>query len=299
MEKFKSNEFWSDINKNIVNEGQLDELVENFRSSSVNYKISMFNPEINGVRFLKTLLYNLASSLSDNEVEKIKKVKNRNFGQPFCIQYNDEDIDLDYLQAVYEISFLDNSINLNDKKILEIGAGYGRTAHTILSNFDIKSYTIIDLKDTMAISQRYLKKVLPSDKFAKINFVSVDILDGYEIGVHDLAINIDSFAEMHEAVVYNYLSLIDKSVQYFYTKNPVGKYLDKSLDNHTQGKKIIEQALQNGILKSILNIDSNLDINKHSLNFVKEYKPSEQWEVKSESWAKPFSHYWQALYSKN
>ncbi len=299
MEKYNSNKFWENINKDIVNENKLENLLENFRSSSVNYKISIFNPETNGVRYLKTLMYNLASALTNDEFEKIKRIKNRNFGQPFSIQYNGEEIDLDYIQSVDEISFIEKSIDLNKKNILEIGAGYGRTVHTILSNYSVSSYTIIDLPDTMTISKKYLRKVLSKENFGKIIFIPVNELSNRILDKYDLAINIDSFAEMDEEVVFNYLALINQKVDNFYTKNPVGKYLDKTLDNHTQGSEIVEQALENGILKTILNIDSNIDVENNVPNFIDAYSPTKEWKTISDSWAKPFSHYWQVLYSKN
>jgi len=298
MKNYSSNEFWEEINLDIVNIENLTESLENFRSSPVNYKLSIFNPEKNGVRYLKTLLYNLTMSLTKEEFIKITNIKNRNFGNPFYILYENEKIDLDYLQAIYEISFLENNISLKDLDILEIGAGYGRTAHAILSNYDIKSYTIIDLEKTLQISRKYLQIVLPENLFQKIVFLSVENLVNYKFNFFDLVINIDSFAEMSEEVVFQYFDLINTHSKYFYTKNPVGKYLDKTLDNHSQGESVVNQALKNGILKEILDIDSNQDIKQHSYKFLDGYKPNKKWNILQNSWAPPFSYYWQVIYVK-
>ena len=41
--------------------------------------------------------------------------------------------------------------------VLEIGAGYGRTCHGLLSNLHINEYTIIDLENMLEHSKEYLK----------------------------------------------------------------------------------------------------------------------------------------------
>jgi len=168
----------------------------------------------------------------------------------------------------------------------------------MLSILNIKQYTIIDLQDTISSSTKYLANVLSKDQFKKVSFVSIDEIPMYKFIHYDLAINIDSFAEMDESVVLKYLQFINEKADYFYVKNPVGKYLDKSLDGHSQGNKIVKQALNNGILTNIVNIDDNKDINKNVPKFIKAYTPSKQWNHISNSWAKPFSYYWQALYKK-
>jgi len=293
-----ANEFWKDINNDIINESNFKDSFKDFKRNDINYKISIFNPEKNGVRYLKTLIYNLVYDMSDKQLDKLKKLENRNFGNPYTVKVRDVDIDLDYYQALDELSFIEESFDFKESHILEIGAGYGRTPHTILSNHDISSYTIIDLKDTLFISQNYLKEVLKLEQYNKITFLSVEEFELSQLTNFDLTINIDSFAEMDEKVVYEYFNIIDKYSKFFYTKNPVGKYLDKTLDNHSQGKKIIEQALKNGILKDILDIDCDIDIKKCSNKFVSAYLPNNNWKMLSESWAKPFSYYWQVIYKK-
>jgi putative sugar O-methyltransferase len=145
-----SSALWEHINNFYITVNNLEDL-KNFKQSIVNFKISLWNPHANGMRYLKTLIYNLCTFMSEDNWQRIKNTKNRNIGNPITINYNGEDIDLDYIQAVYELEFTQEnlSINLDGFRILEIGAGYDRTCHTILSNHNVESYYVVDLENCL------------------------------------------------------------------------------------------------------------------------------------------------------
>lgn len=232
----RASKLWQHINREQITKKRIKNL-NNFKSTKVNFKIALWDPKLNGVRYLKTLLYNLAASLSKESYKKLSNIKNRNIGNPFTITYNNQKICLDYLQAILELEFIEKHFKIKNSDILEIGAGYGRTCHAILANHKVKSYTIVDLENCLELAHSYLKRVLNKPVFSKINFIKVkkfNLLSGL---FFDLVINIDSFAEMDKETVKYYLQFIDKHSGFFYVKNPVGKYLDKSLDSHYQGKK--------------------------------------------------------------
>ena len=63
-------------------------------------------------------------------------------------------ITFDDCWSVEELFFLKDKIRKNFN-ILEIGPGYGRTAHAIINFFDIKSYFMIDLKLTLKLTKKY------------------------------------------------------------------------------------------------------------------------------------------------
>ncbi len=172
----------------------------------------------------------------------------------------------------------------------------GGHAHALLSNHDIKSYYIIDLDNCLGIARTYLNSVLSEDNFRKIKFIPVNKFDDEKILDVDLAINIDSFAEMDEGVVRAYLQYISKACRYFYVKNPVGKYLDPSLDNHSQGQEVVEMALSTGILRDVIDIDDSRSVEEQSSAFLSAYKPATGWEHISHSHAPPWSYYWHAIY---
>ncbi|MBL4580299.1 MAG: putative sugar O-methyltransferase [Flavobacteriales bacterium] len=292
------NKFWKEINEKQLSPENIEANFENFKSSSINHKLALFNPEVNGVRYLKTVNFLLASTLSSAEIRLLGNTKNRDLGNPLCIQYKGMSACLDYLQAAKEVDFIQREITLENSSIIEIGAGYGRTCHTLLSNFDIEQYCIIDLPNALQLSRRYLSEVLGAPSFKKITFISVAEFDASKLGTFDLAINIDSFAEMDKEVVHEYLAFIDKHCTAFYAKNPVGKYYDQSLDGHSQGNEVIELALKQGVLTDILDIDNQSEVNEASKKFLLAYKPSAHWTVKADSWAVPFSYIWQSLFAK-
>lgn len=277
----------------------------NFKSSDINYKIALWDPNHNGVRYLKTLLYNLAMNLSVESISKLSKIKNRNTGSPITVKCGQFEICIDYLQSLYELEFIDKTLqqerisniksNFKDNlSVLEIGAGYGRTCHTLLSNFSIEKYTIIEFKNYLLVKD-YLKSVLDKDQFKKVNFIKFPDMPNEKF---DLCINIDSFGEIDINEVKDFLKFIDKNCNYFYTKNMIGKYFDKKLDNHWRGESEVKQALKTGLMQKIIDIFDEKSIKKNKETFIKKYSPSKNWYCLSDSWAKPWSFYWQALYGK-
>lgn len=289
-----SSELWKHNIKNHVNIDS-DEKFNNFKRNSVNFKISLWNPSTNGMRYLKMLSYNMINSLTEDQKIIILNTKNRKIGNPISVNFDGE-VCLDYIQSALEVDYISS---IRPSTILEIGAGYGRTCHTILSNLNISEYTIVDLRECLEISRRYLFEVLDAHIFEKIVFVEAYDLDPLRSKSFDLALNIDSFAEMNSKSVENYLSLINKTCKFLYVKNPVGKYLEESLDNHFEGKDVVQKALSSGLLTDILDIHDKNEVKKSSNNFLKAYSPGEKWKIICDSWSPPISYYWQAIYKKD
>jgi len=295
--KIEQSKLWEHINQTQITKDKIQDL-KDFKSSDVNFRITLWDPKTNGLRYLKLLLYNVAASMPSEIFKKILKIKNRDIGNPITIKYNSEEICLDYLQAVFELDFIEQHIRIDGLSILEIGAGYGRTCHSIISNHKIKSYSIIDLENCLNLSCRYLKKVLNKSDFSKIKFVEVKDFHLLDNSFFDICINIDSFAEMEPNVVKYYLEYINQNCHYFYVKNPVGKYMDKSLDNHHQGQELVNIALNTGVLRDVIDIHDNQAIKKKAPKFIEAYQPGKKWECIANSWARPWSYFWQAIYKK-
>jgi putative sugar O-methyltransferase len=271
-----------------------------FGKSEFFYKIGTWDPNQNGVRYLKMLLFNLASTYSKDDFDILKNITNKNLINPYTIKMNDVEVDFDYIQTIDEINCM--SVYKNEyKKVLEIGAGYGRTCHALICNFpNIKEYIIFDLEKMLQISKKYLKEVLSNENFKKIKFIKVEKgLEQIDNLNFDLSIQIDAFNEMEGEDVKTYLEFVNKKCKYFYTKNPLGKYHDKSLDNHILGKNFINNALESGIVKSKIDIHDNLNMGEVVNIFLETYQPSTQWGLVSNSWSKPITFMWQALYKKN
>lgn len=75
---------WARISESQVNERTTADL-RGFRSSEVNYRISLVDVKTNGVRYLKTLLYNLASGLSEENWRRLRQVRGRELGAPVSV----------------------------------------------------------------------------------------------------------------------------------------------------------------------------------------------------------------------
>jgi putative sugar O-methyltransferase len=273
--------------------------ISNFKSSDINFKLALWDPRRNGVRYLKTLIYNLAAVLGEDNWDRMRNIRNRDVGNPICVRYDGELVCLDYLQAVFELEFISRHVSMAGAHVLEIGAGYGRTCHAFLSNHDIATYTVIDLENSLALASEYLRTVLSAEQFTKISFVSAaDAEKDISGGRFDLCINIDSFAEMTPETVTEYLALIDGHCGAFYVNNPVGKYLDKSLDGHWQGNELVESALSTGLLREIIDIHDNQAVREQVGKFTDAYRPGPRWDCVADAAAVPWSYYWQALYRR-
>lgn len=297
--KYGQSPQWAHINENNL---ALDEIpdLSRFKSSRVNYKLALWNPEVNGRRYLKTLIHNLGLQLSPENWERMLRIRNRQLGEPVAVTLKGESICLDYLQAVLELDFMARSVKMDGARILEIGAGYGRSCHAILSNHDVAEYHIIDLENCLRLSREYLRAVLTGEQFEKIRFLGIDeVEDLYGGEPFDLCVNIDSFAEMPADTVENYLSLIDGIATHLYTKNPVGKYLDPDLDGHYEGQAVVQQALASGLLREIIDVHDSAAVQAQSERFLEVYQPGDDWRLVADGWGTPWSYYWQALYAKS
>ncbi len=293
----RESKLWEYINRTHITEEKIQDLT-NFKSDSINHKLSIWNPRTNGVRYLKELIFYICTTLSSREWDKLTKIHKKETGGPYSIRYNNETVCLDYLQAVLEITIIEDDFDFQDASVIEIGAGYGRTCHAVLSNYDIDQYTIIELKNALEVAKRYLKIVLDKKRYKKITFVDVDHFDDTKSQQYDLCINIDSFSEMDEDTVRLYLKFINEQCGILFVKNPVGKYMDKSLDTHSEGNEVVKMALTTGLLRDIIDIHDNREVARQAQKFIRAYCPSIKWECVKHGWAKPWSFYWQAIYRK-
>lgn len=178
--------------------------------------------------------------------------------------------------------------------ILEIGAGYGRTCHTILSLFpNIQEYRIVDFQQMLELSSAYLESV-SAENYKKIKFISVDSLREEPV---DLVINIDSMQEMSPGAVRLYLDYINSNSLNFYCKNTVAKFCPSLCGwEESENSRI---ALESGLLRDRINIFSPQELDAAKNHFLEIFSPGNHWGIKSHSASLPWSHYYQALFSKN
>ncbi len=295
MDKYIENEMWAKITKEfgVVNQ----ELVDDFKNSAINNRISQYNFRTHGLFFYKTLLFYVAENTNRSDLELLNLIDNRHVGQPISIQYDKLELDMDYLQAIREYVFLKEELQVV-KSIIEIGAGYGRTCHTILSLCNnVKDYIIVDLPNVLSISQKYLFNVLKRDLFNKIKFIPNNLFEPSNIkAMPELAINIDSMQEMDSTVASNYLNCINENCSLFYSKNTVAKFYPELVGGAMSDA--VELALQAGLLTEKINIFTPKDLNAAQSKFLTVFNPGEKWQPVKHGKVLPWTHYYQAMYKK-
>jgi cyclopropane fatty-acyl-phospholipid synthase-like methyltransferase len=119
--------------------------------------------------------------------------------------------------------------------VLEIGAGYGRTAYVILSLHENCHCTIVDIEPALSISRWYLSQLFDPDR---LTFLSPEEIESVPRGSVDLAVSISTLSEMTAATRDDYLAFLDEVTvggriylkQWMSWHNPVDN-LDVSFDD--------------------------------------------------------------------
>lgn len=228
-----------------------------FRSiGGVNDRLASWSAKDRSTRYYKSLMYEFALYLNEifekqniyegSRIEDLlPKIHCQNLGSPPTIRFEGFDVSLDYLLGLEEFAFCSDALG-KSKSVCEIGAGFGRTCHTLLSLTDVDNYTIIDLPEVLALSKAYLYQVLNEKDFKKITFLSAH--NCKSVGYFDLAININSLQEMPNEVGKAYLELIADNARYFFTKNAMGKYSPSNIDLEITNQSEFKSAMQMGLM---------------------------------------------------
>ncbi|WP_049660381.1 putative sugar O-methyltransferase [Kitasatospora sp. MY 5-36] len=301
-DRYAPSALWEYNNSVKVTEQGVAEL-GSFKSEPVNFKLALWDPQVNGVRYLKALIFELATRLTPENRSRLRRIRGRELGSPITVTHDGDRVCMDYLLAVHELDFISRHLPLDGARVLEIGAGYGRTCHAIFANHRVEEYCIVDLARVLSLSRAYLGRVLAPEDFARVRFVPVDDTDDLDRALggsrFELCLNIDSFAEMPPGTVLNYLDLVDRRCAALYVNNPVGKYLEKELDNHAQGEEVVRMALATGLLRDVLDIHDSRAVEALAPKFLSSYRPGPRWETVADGGAVPWSYYWQALYRRS
>lgn len=296
--QIKISKLWSSLCKEIYQNID-DKFIFDFRSPKKNLNRFTTNrqPKEQTYRYYLTILFNEARKQNKKFYKNYKKLGETNLGKPLYIFINGLKINFDYLNSLYEYNFISENMKLNKiENIVEVGAGFGRTAHTLLKlHPNIKRYTIIDLPKVLEVSNKYLQKVLP-DKIKKINFLSAYDLNKWKKLKEDLAINIDSFQEMPKQTIYKFLYNLFVNANYVYIKNPVCKYNPELLGIESS-KKFDVFSL--GLMKQVRNIYDETELIKMRKIFNKKYCPSKMHKIIEATPCNLYSYYQNVLYKKS
>ena len=307
-----SNNLWDLVLTDSLDLKQLD--IDSFRQiGRDNCRLGTWDAIDQSSRYYKSLLYSNAENI-DRQILKselpleskkngdglkyyLKNIRNQNIGNPPTVNYFNNEISIDYLLSTEEMFFLDDVLK-KSKTVLEIGAGFGRLSHSIIQNFEnIDRYIIVDLDEVLDLAKIYMSKVLNEQEFSKIDFISHKSIKELEGNVRiDISINIDSFQEIDESVVLDYLQFISKNSNYFYTKNAIGKYDPDLVDIKLKNNSQIKSALNMGLCKDIINIFDSNEIQKARLIYLERFCPSNFIVSKHEACFGQYLYYYSALY---
>ena len=263
--------------------------LKNFRNTQNHNIFANWSPYKRGLSFHNYLIYNFIKTYPEKKILRLhKKLQNTGLGNPPGIIFKKRLITIDDCWTLEELIFLEKIIK-KDQLILEIGAGYGRTAHAILNSFNIKKYFIIDLYGNLQLAKKYLKKILSKKNFDKIIFIPYEKFNfdssNFKAFVKDkaklkklnnidLTINIDSFGEMPPSLINKYLNFLKKVSKSFYFKNTVAKYKPRDLIHHLAKSNIPPKYnMELNFQKKIINVFDDNEISKYTKIYNKNFNP--------------------------
>ena len=148
-----------------------------------------------------------------------------------CIRMNDRLWSRDLMDSILELTFLTDHLPagyLEEKKVIDVGAGYGRLAHRLA---EITANENLYCTDGIALSTVPCRAYLRFRQLeSRVSVLNLSDIIGFTDNV-DLAINVHSFSEMSvEAVCWWLDWLVERQVQYlFIVPNKPGP----SLNDHT------------------------------------------------------------------
>jgi putative sugar O-methyltransferase len=155
--------------------------------------------------FATRLLWSYASG-ADHPALQLEEPR---LGNPLPVYWNGRLISQDLANTSLELDALGRGGGGEPREIVEIGAGYGRTAHALLSLHPGANYTIVDIEPTISISRWYLTQLFDP---ARLTFVPADEVDRLDDRQFDVGISISSLQEMTPDQVRDYLALLDRTV---------------------------------------------------------------------------------------
>ena len=256
--------------------------LNSFRNTKQHNIFANWNPYSRGLTFHNLLIFQYIKKNLKNFILFKKKINNLNLGNPPGIKLNSKYfVSIDDCLSFEEMLFLNKSLNKNfiakEKIILEIGAGYGRTAEMIINHFHVKTYFIIDYGNILKLTKKYLKTVLNKRKFNKIIFIDFEKFNFqknfFKIKKIDLVINIDSFHEIEIKIIKKYLNYFKNISKGFYIKNAVNKYKPRDMIHHEDTSRPPKYNLKLGMNKKTINIFDAKELELSRKKYIKNYNP--------------------------
>lgn len=143
-----------------------------------------------------------------HDPESVLHLPEPELGQPLPVFWRGRLISQDLANSALEVAAIRRALgDRTPRSIVEIGAGYGRTAYVLMSLFPQASYTVIDIDPAAQLSRWYLSGLFPE---RQIQFLKPEEASQMETGSGDLSVSISSLQEMTRQQVEGYLAFIDR-----------------------------------------------------------------------------------------
>lgn len=257
--------------------------LKTFRNTKNHNIFASWSPYTRGLTFHNFLINYYVNNNKKKFLKFKKSINNLNIGNPPSILYENRfNVTYDDCVSFEELNFLSN-IFKNKKLdfIIEVGPGYGRMAETIIKNFKVQKYFVIDYKNILILTKKYLSKVLEKKDFKKIIFLNFEnflfkkdfFKKEYNIKKFDLFFNSDSFHEIEKKIIKKYLNYFSTISNYFFIKNAVGKYKPKDLINHLTNIEVPKNIKTLGLCNEEINIFDKKKLIDQSKKFLIRYNP--------------------------
>lgn len=299
----KTSKLWDSLAKDKF--AKIDEaFLSNFREpGNANNRLAAWDPFDRSMRYFKFLFFHQIQAKDESFFANYEKIGPTNLGNPVTLNApSGTRLNLDHFFSIEEYTFLNANLDFGKNgHVVEIGAGFGRTAQALIKLVaNIRKYTIVDIPEVLSLSQSYLRKVLDEDEFAKLEFVNAFELkqgDGPSDAV-DMVINIDSFQEMPAETVRFYFDRFIKNARYFYSKNAVGKYRPESVGLYGVNEEQLLDVFSLGLSTDVIDIFDEAALEKARGKHVEQYRPAPSFEVVAQEPLGIFPYYLSVLYAK-
>lgn len=240
-----------------VTENQVHKTITNVENEIFSSKIYFFKKHKN-LNYIQSMKYNSLTFLlflnliKINYYEKLKLLDDEgyvSFGDPY-IDIEGIKVTSDKINSLFDYDKINRFCNLNNQKtILEIGAGSGRTSQSIMTFNNNCKYVICDIPPALYISYERLKKVFKNKKIGllydyqnnnqkmklmggrdgsseqdlntQINYYDISFIMPHQLSLinnrfFDLTIAIDCLHEMDKKTINKYINNINKISKAFY-----------------------------------------------------------------------------------
>lgn len=298
----KTSKLWDSLVKNKF--AKIDApFLSNFREpGNANNRLAAWDPFDKSMRYYKFLFFHQIQTKDDLFFSDYAKLGDTLLGNPVTLDApSGQAVNLDHFFSIEEYIFLKENLDLEKiAHVVEIGAGFGRTAQALIKLAEyIKRYTIVDIPQVLSLSCSYLEQVLNTDEFAKLDFVNALSLpsDNHHFDPVDLVINIDSFQEMPRETIEYYFERIINDTHFFYSKNAVGKYRPESVGLYDVDEKQLLDVFSLGLSTDVIDIFSEGELEKARQKHVEQYRPK-QFGVIAQEPLGIFPYYQNVLYGR-